>query len=52
MVGYRRVLGFGLRHEGELRKRGDLSGPIRDIGDLPRDRIQDTYIFICYVFTY
>jgi hypothetical protein len=23
-----------LRHEGELRKRGDLSGPIRDIGDL------------------
>jgi hypothetical protein len=52
MVGYRRVLEFGLRHEGELRKRGDLSGPIRDIRDLPRDRIRDTYIFICYVSTY
>jgi hypothetical protein len=41
-----------LCHEGELRKRDDLIGPIRDIGDLPRNRIRDTYIFICYVFTY
>ena len=35
-----------LCHEGELRKREDLSEPIQDIGVLPGDRIRDTYLFL------
>ena len=35
-----------LCHEGELRKREDLSEPLQDIGVLPGDRMRDTYLFI------